>query len=157
MTNIVWQYPLEFAKTRVQLRAEKGVPTPRNPFRVVTQVYQNEGIRALYKGCGALVVVSKLLPIVCFPYCLLSPSLLSTGASFFCALGLAFPKYSELQTSPPTRNTGLNSQRWRPLPLLRSNQGILRRSGDRHPKPSSQPPSWHDRRGGSIHYCSHSY
>ncbi|KAF2132630.1 tricarboxylate transport protein-like protein [Dothidotthia symphoricarpi CBS 119687] len=51
-------YPLEFAKTRVQLRAEKGVPTPRNPFLVVTQVYQNEGIRAMYKGCGALVVGS---------------------------------------------------------------------------------------------------
>ena len=52
------QYPLEFAKTRVQLRAERGVPTPRNPFLVVTQVYQQEGIRALYKGCGALVFVS---------------------------------------------------------------------------------------------------
>ncbi|EUC30904.1 hypothetical protein COCVIDRAFT_40709 [Bipolaris victoriae FI3] len=48
-------YPLEFAKTRVQLRAEKGVPTPRNPFLVITQIYRNEGIRALYKGCGALV------------------------------------------------------------------------------------------------------
>ena len=52
------QYPMEFAKTRVQLRAEKGVPTPRNPFLVVTNVYQREGIKALYKGCGALVVVS---------------------------------------------------------------------------------------------------
>ncbi|KAH9879128.1 hypothetical protein J1614_002564 [Plenodomus biglobosus] len=51
-------YPLEFAKTRVQLRAEKGIPTPRNPFAVVTGVYQQEGIRALYKGCGALVVGS---------------------------------------------------------------------------------------------------
>ncbi|KZM22178.1 uncharacterized protein EKO05_0002107 [Ascochyta rabiei] len=48
-------YPMEFAKTRVQLRAEKGQPTPRNPFLVVTQVYQKEGLRALYKGCGALV------------------------------------------------------------------------------------------------------
>jgi len=52
------QYPMEFAKTRVQLRQDKGIPTPRNPFLVVTQVYQNEGIRALYKGCGALVFVS---------------------------------------------------------------------------------------------------
>jgi hypothetical protein len=51
------QYPLEFAKTRVQLRSQKGIPTPRNPFLVVTQVYKTEGIRALYKGCGALVVV----------------------------------------------------------------------------------------------------
>lgn len=50
---------MEFAKTRVQLRAEKGVPTPRNPFRVVTQVWQKEGPKALYKGCGALVVVSS--------------------------------------------------------------------------------------------------
>jgi hypothetical protein len=51
------QYPLEFAKTRVQLRSQKGIPTPRNPFLVVTQVYKTEGLRALYKGCGALVVV----------------------------------------------------------------------------------------------------
>ncbi|KAF2791793.1 mitochondrial carrier [Melanomma pulvis-pyrius CBS 109.77] len=51
-------YPMEFAKTRVQLRSQKGIPTPRNPFLVVTQVYQKEGLRALYKGCGALVVGS---------------------------------------------------------------------------------------------------
>jgi len=52
---------MEFAKTRVQLRQEKGIPTPRNPFLVVTNVYQKEGLRALYKGCGALVVVSFFL------------------------------------------------------------------------------------------------
>jgi hypothetical protein len=52
---------MEFAKTRVQLRQEKGVRTPRNPFWVVTQVYQKEGLRSLYKGCGALVVVSSFL------------------------------------------------------------------------------------------------
>lgn len=52
------QYPFEFAKTRVQLREQKGVPTPRNPFKVVAQVYREEGLRALYKGCGALVVGS---------------------------------------------------------------------------------------------------
>ncbi|QRC98338.1 hypothetical protein JI435_044110 [Parastagonospora nodorum SN15] len=51
-------YPLEFAKTRVQLRQEKGVPTPRNPFYVVRQVYQKDGIRAVYKGCGPLVLGS---------------------------------------------------------------------------------------------------
>ncbi|KAF2682592.1 tricarboxylate transport protein-like protein [Lentithecium fluviatile CBS 122367] len=51
-------YPLEFAKTRVQLRSQKGIPTPKNPFLVVTQVYQKEGLRALYKGCSALVVGS---------------------------------------------------------------------------------------------------
>ncbi|ESZ96051.1 hypothetical protein SBOR_3528 [Sclerotinia borealis F-4128] len=50
-------YPLEFAKTRVQLHTG---PTklPRNPFRIVLQVYEQEGLRALYKGCGALVVGS---------------------------------------------------------------------------------------------------
>lgn len=51
-------YPLEFAKTRVQLREKKGVPTPQNPFTVVTQVYRKEGIRAVYKGCGPLVIGS---------------------------------------------------------------------------------------------------
>ncbi|KAF2035819.1 mitochondrial carrier [Setomelanomma holmii] len=51
-------YPLEFAKTRVQLRQETGVPTPRNPFTVVAQVYRKEGVRALYKGCGPLVLGS---------------------------------------------------------------------------------------------------
>lgn len=49
-------YPFEFAKTRVQLRAEKGIPTPRNPFVVVSQVIKNEGVRALYLGCSTLVV-----------------------------------------------------------------------------------------------------
>lgn len=34
------------------------MPTPKNPFLVVAQVYRNEGLRALYKGCGALVVGS---------------------------------------------------------------------------------------------------
>ncbi|KAK4985791.1 hypothetical protein LTR50_005749 [Elasticomyces elasticus] len=51
-------YPFEFAKTRVQLRAERGVPTPRNPFLVVRQVFREEGLRALYKGCSTLVVGS---------------------------------------------------------------------------------------------------
>jgi hypothetical protein len=31
---------------------------PRNPFYVVRQVYQKDGIRAVYKGCGPLVLVS---------------------------------------------------------------------------------------------------
>ncbi|KAJ4382674.1 hypothetical protein N0V86_001896 [Didymella sp. IMI 355093] len=48
-------YPAEFAKTRVQLRVENGQPTPRNPFLVISQISKNEGLRALYKGCGALV------------------------------------------------------------------------------------------------------
>ncbi|CAI6284738.1 unnamed protein product [Periconia digitata] len=51
-------YPFEFAKTRVQLRSQKGIPTPKNPFLVITQIYQKEGLSALYKGCSALVVGS---------------------------------------------------------------------------------------------------
>lgn len=48
-------YPFEYAKTRVQLRGES---TARNPFAVVTGVYQKEGLRALYMGCVPLVAVS---------------------------------------------------------------------------------------------------
>ncbi|KAI4737550.1 hypothetical protein E4T50_11979 [Aureobasidium sp. EXF-12298] len=52
-------YPFEFAKTRAQLHVRKaGVPYPRNPFAVVGQVYSQEGLRALYKGCAALAVGS---------------------------------------------------------------------------------------------------
>ncbi|KAK0287654.1 hypothetical protein LTR35_004130 [Friedmanniomyces endolithicus] len=51
-------YPFEFAKTRVQLREQKGVPTPRNPFNVVLGVYRSEGLPALYKGCSTLVIGS---------------------------------------------------------------------------------------------------
>ena len=51
-------YPFEFAKTRVQLRSQSGVPVPRNPFLVVGRVYRSEGLRALYKGCSSLIVVS---------------------------------------------------------------------------------------------------
>ncbi|RDW60315.1 hypothetical protein BP5796_11921 [Coleophoma crateriformis] len=51
-------YPFEFAKTRVQLRQEKGERPPRNPFKIVGQVYRQEGFGALYKGCGALVTGS---------------------------------------------------------------------------------------------------
>jgi len=48
-------YPFEFAKTRVQLH---GTKPPRNPFLVVTNVYKQEGLRAMYKGCGILVIGS---------------------------------------------------------------------------------------------------
>ena len=51
-------YPFEFAKTRVQLQREPGYKPPRNPYSIVTNVYRNEGLRALYKGCSALVVGS---------------------------------------------------------------------------------------------------
>lgn len=49
---------MEFAKTRVQLRNERGIPAPRNPFSIVGQVVRNEGVRALYKGCSTLIVGS---------------------------------------------------------------------------------------------------
>ncbi len=42
----------------MQLRNEAGVPTPKNPFLVVGQVFKNEGARALYKGCSSLVIGS---------------------------------------------------------------------------------------------------
>jgi solute carrier family 25 citrate transporter 1 len=51
-------YPFEFAKTRAQLRHDPGTVTPRNPFAVVLKTYRKEGLRALYKGCEALVVGS---------------------------------------------------------------------------------------------------
>lgn len=49
-------YPFEFAKTRVQLRAEKGQQIPKNPLRVIGQVIHKEGFRSLYTGCTTLVV-----------------------------------------------------------------------------------------------------
>lgn len=49
---------MEFAKTRVQLRNQSGVPSPRNPFSIPIAVIQKEGVRALYKGCSALIVGS---------------------------------------------------------------------------------------------------
>lgn len=52
-------YPFEFAKVRVQLRSETNTKrAPHNPFRVIGHVYQEEGIRALYKGCSALIIGS---------------------------------------------------------------------------------------------------
>lgn len=56
-------YPLEFAKTRVQLgdlpKASVGKkPLFRNPFSVAIAVCHNEGIKALYKGCSAQIVGS---------------------------------------------------------------------------------------------------
>ena len=49
-------YPFEFAKTRVQLRAQRGQESPKNPFRVVAQVIRKEGLRSLYTGCATLIV-----------------------------------------------------------------------------------------------------
>jgi solute carrier family 25 citrate transporter 1 len=55
-------YPFEFAKTRVQLGRLPGSlqssRIPKNPFFIVPHIYKSEGLRALYKGCGALVIGS---------------------------------------------------------------------------------------------------
>ncbi|PVH78138.1 mitochondrial carrier [Cadophora sp. DSE1049] len=69
-------YPFEFAKTLAQLgqvpniqsaqpktqtQTPKPKPKPkpsRNPYRIIFQIYKTEGLRALYKGCGVLVVGS---------------------------------------------------------------------------------------------------
>lgn len=49
-------YPFEFAKTRGQLRPERGQGTPKNPFRVISQVICKEGFHSLYTGCSTLIV-----------------------------------------------------------------------------------------------------
>lgn len=54
-------------KICVQLHQEAGVPIPRNPFRVVGQVFRDEGVRALYKGCSSIVVGSVGKDGVRFP------------------------------------------------------------------------------------------
>jgi len=71
-------YPFEFAKTLAQLGAVPNLPhqtsqpqsqthsqTPkakskpsRNPYLIISRIYQTEGLRALYKGCGVLVIGS---------------------------------------------------------------------------------------------------
>ncbi|CAF9915909.1 MAG: hypothetical protein GOMPHAMPRED_000891 [Gomphillus americanus] len=70
-------YPLEFAKTRIQLgdlakeshssepkkrqqqqQQKKKQPRFRNPFSVAITVYRNEGIKSLYKGCSAQIIGS---------------------------------------------------------------------------------------------------
>lgn len=40
----------------MQLRSD--TKPPRNPFSIISRVYRQEGLRALYKGCGVLVVGS---------------------------------------------------------------------------------------------------
>lgn len=51
-------YPFEFAKTRIQLYNDSKVRLSRNPYRIVGQLYREEGLRALYKGCGVSIVGS---------------------------------------------------------------------------------------------------
>ncbi|PBP27008.1 hypothetical protein BUE80_DR001984 [Diplocarpon rosae] len=56
-------FPFEFAKTRTQL-SQQVPPSPvtqkpsRNPYLLISQIYKTEGFRALYKGCGILVLGS---------------------------------------------------------------------------------------------------
>ena len=64
-------FPFEFAKTRVQLRQQKGEQTLKNPFRVITSIVRQDGVRALYTGCTTLIVgtVAKdALRFLCFEW-----------------------------------------------------------------------------------------
>ncbi|KFA65885.1 hypothetical protein S40285_09205 [Stachybotrys chlorohalonatus IBT 40285] len=45
-------YPFEFAKTRAQLQAEKS----KSPLTVLAKIVREDGFRAMYTGCSALVV-----------------------------------------------------------------------------------------------------
>lgn len=49
-------YPFEYGKTLAQLRANKGVQVSQNPFLNVYNVFQKQGLRALYTGCTTLVI-----------------------------------------------------------------------------------------------------
>ncbi|EKD17572.1 uncharacterized protein L3040_006691 [Drepanopeziza brunnea f. sp. 'multigermtubi'] len=56
-------YPFEFAKTRSQLSQQLPISPitkkpSRNPYLLISQIYKAEGLRALYKGCGILVLGS---------------------------------------------------------------------------------------------------
>jgi hypothetical protein len=120
---------MEFAKTRVQLRQQKGIPTPRNPFRVVTQVYQVEGLRALYKGCAALVVVSHCLIVI---YTLQLPRAVELYHILLYYRVLCRDCFSEIpQPTERSRLTifalGVSSKGRRPLPILRPDQTCIRR------------------------------
>ncbi|KAI9047964.1 hypothetical protein LZ554_007766 [Drepanopeziza brunnea f. sp. 'monogermtubi'] len=56
-------YPFEFAKTRSQLSQQLPISPvtkkpSRNPYLLISQIYKAEGLRALYKGCGIMVLGS---------------------------------------------------------------------------------------------------
>ncbi|KAJ5993423.1 hypothetical protein N7451_009147 [Penicillium sp. IBT 35674x] len=52
-------YPFEFAKTRVQLRRDLRNPqVMKYPVRIIHHVFQQEGTRAVYKGCSAMIAGS---------------------------------------------------------------------------------------------------
>ena len=48
-------YPLEYAKTRLQL-VEKSNKMPRNPLVLISKVARTQGVSAVYVGCPAIVV-----------------------------------------------------------------------------------------------------
>lgn len=48
-------YPFEFAKTRLQL-VDKSSTASRNPLVLIANVAKQQGVKALYTGCGAFVV-----------------------------------------------------------------------------------------------------
>ena len=156
---------MEFAKTRVQLRTQKGIPTPRNPFLVVTNVYKQEGLRALYKGCGALVVVSLIDShtgrlFYSHLFCIH----LSTGC-LVLVIGLAFPSIPTHHRNSSTATklvypvsnpfSGLHSQRRRPLPLFRPDKTRLRRPRNRYLVPRSESTRRDDRWSRSINNRRH--
>lgn len=151
-TDQVRQYPFEFAKTRVQLRNQTGAVSPKNPFLVVGQVFRNEGVRALYKGCSTLVVVcviSEPCPISRNASC-------SIGADrhLFCVTSLllrtsVFPPSILIVSFPP--KSGFRSQRWCPLPSIRLHQKRLCGSRNRKPVAPPQPARRH------VHRCRRQY
>ena len=51
-------YPFEFAKTRAQLHDDPKIKLSRNPYRIVSNIYQEEGFREIYKGCGVSIIGS---------------------------------------------------------------------------------------------------
>lgn len=53
-------YPTEYVKTRLQLQAggklQPGEPRFKGPIDCLVQTYRTYGLRAIYTGCGALVI-----------------------------------------------------------------------------------------------------
>lgn len=110
------QYPFEFAKTRVQLRNQSGVGSSKNPFLVVSQVFRDEGVRALYKGCSTLVVVCIY---ACNIWSIVLDGAKIRGAVILCLL---------LSILIASLDIGFDSKGWCSLPRFRLHQEIFCRS-----------------------------
>lgn len=41
----------------MQLQVQGGTAATANPFRLISQVVQQEGVRSLYTGCSTLIIV----------------------------------------------------------------------------------------------------